>query len=61
MNEGEHVEGVVYRLVAFFLEMRLGIYPERARIRTGNASACYWNLLRQIMLWMPSVLAMWRG
>ncbi len=46
INNGEHVEGVLFRLVAFFLEHLMDVYPDNAFIRTGNAAACYWDLDR---------------
>ncbi len=44
INNGDHVEGVLYRLLAFLMELHLEVHPPSSHIRAGNAAACYWNL-----------------
>lgn len=42
VSEGRHLEGLVYRLVAFAVESVL--CPFSTHLRAANASACYWYL-----------------
>ncbi len=48
INTGKHAEALVYRLLSFFMELRLQVHPKSARIRAGNAAACYWNMMKMV-------------